>query len=89
MKRFGLNRKLEMVFFMLFVDGSPSFFMTVLTVDEGNGAEGHGTWGILDGAQAGGYVQIFLNSSDPDAQARVRAGSDAACNGLDLRRPHS
>lgn len=30
-----------------------------LTFDEGNGAEGYGTWGILDSSQAGGYMQVF------------------------------
>lgn len=28
--------------------------------DEGNPAEGHGSWGMLDGAQVGGHAQVFL-----------------------------
>ena len=43
----------------------------VLPFDEGNGAEGYGTWGMLDSAQVGGYVQIFLDSSNPEAQVRA------------------
>lgn len=31
----------------------------VLPFDEGNAAEGYGTWGILDQAQVGGFVQVF------------------------------
>jgi hypothetical protein len=50
---------------------SVNYSSGVLPFDEGNGAEGYGTWGILDGAQAGGYAQIFLDSSNPDAQARA------------------
>jgi hypothetical protein len=31
----------------------------VLSFDEGNGAEGYGTWGILDQAQVGAFHQVF------------------------------
>jgi hypothetical protein len=31
-----------------------------LSFDEGNGAEGYGTWGMLDGARVGGHMQVFL-----------------------------
>jgi hypothetical protein len=32
----------------------------LLAFDEGNAAEGHGTWGMLDNAQIGGYAQPYI-----------------------------
>jgi hypothetical protein len=37
-----------------------SYSSGALPFDEGNGAEGYGTWGMLDSAQVGGYAQMFL-----------------------------
>jgi hypothetical protein len=34
-----------------------------LPFDEGNAAEGHGTWGMLDDARVGGHHQAFLGST--------------------------
>jgi hypothetical protein len=31
-----------------------------LPFDEGNPAEGHGSWGILDGAEVGAHLQAFM-----------------------------
>jgi hypothetical protein len=39
---------------------SVSYTSGALLFDEGNGAEGYGTWGMLDSAQVGGYAQVFL-----------------------------
>jgi hypothetical protein len=50
---------------------SVNYSSGVLPFDEGTGSEGYGTWGILDGAQVGGHAQVFLDSSNPDAQARA------------------
>jgi hypothetical protein len=38
-----------------------------LPFDEGNAAEGYGSWGALDEAQAGGYMQAFLQAGNVDA----------------------
>ncbi len=38
-----------------------------LPMDEGNAAEGHGSWGILSIARAGGYMQYFLGQSGLDS----------------------
>ncbi len=54
----------------LLVYNSLSYSSGVLPFDEGNGAEGYGTWGILDSAQAGGYAQMFLGGG---ANLAVRA----------------
>ncbi len=37
----------------------------VLPFDEGNGSEGHGTWGILDDARVGGYTQVQVDPNNP------------------------
>ena len=42
-----------------------TFTSPALTFDEGNAAEGHGTWGILTPARAGGYVQAYLGNGAP------------------------
>lgn len=41
-----------------------------LPFDEGNPDEDppHGLWGMLNEAQAGGYMQIFLDQGDPDSE---------------------
>ena len=36
-----------------------------LAFDEGNAAEGYGSWGHLDDARVGGYVQVFIDQSGP------------------------
>lgn len=36
-----------------------------LPFDSGNPAEGHGSWGILSPAHAGGHVQAFCSHGDP------------------------
>lgn len=38
--------------------GGTTFTSGPLAFDEGNGAEGYGTWGMLDDARVGGYVQL-------------------------------
>jgi hypothetical protein len=67
----GLSVTLPGTIEYLLVYNSLSYSSGVLPFDEGNGAEGHGTWGILDGAQAGGYMQVFLAAGNPDAQVRA------------------
>ncbi len=37
----------------------------VLPFDEGDPNEGHGTWGILDDARVGGYVQVQVDPNNP------------------------
>jgi hypothetical protein len=39
--------------------------------DEGNPAEPYGTWGMLDGAAAGGHLQFFLQEGAADANINV------------------
>jgi hypothetical protein len=39
---------------------SVNYTSGALAFDEGNPAEPYGTWGMLDGAQVGGYAQVFL-----------------------------
>jgi hypothetical protein len=43
--------------------GATTYTTGRLAFDEGNAAEGFGTWGILDDARAGGYLQVFTASS--------------------------
>jgi hypothetical protein len=38
-----------------------------LPFDEGNPAEGYGSWGMLDDARVGGYMQAFLQGGNPNA----------------------
>jgi len=47
-----------------------------LPFDMGNPDEPeYGFWGILEGAGAGGHMQVFLNSENPDAQVRAEWGN--------------
>jgi hypothetical protein len=39
---------------------SVNYTSGALPFDEGNPAEGYGSWGMLDNAQAGGYAQVFM-----------------------------
>jgi hypothetical protein len=39
----------------------------LLNFDEGNPAEGHGSWGALTPARAGGHMKAFLSQGDPAA----------------------
>jgi hypothetical protein len=43
--------------------GVTTYSSGALAFDEGNGAEGHGTWGMLDGAQVGGYFQPLVGTA--------------------------
>lgn len=45
----------------LYNDGT-AYTSGALAFDEGNPAEGFGSWGMLDNAQAGGFMQVFLGS---------------------------
>lgn len=42
-----------------------------LLFDEGNPAEPYGTWGMLDDARVGGFLQAFLQAGNTDAQLRA------------------
>ena len=49
-----------------------SYSSGVLPFDQGNPNEPqYGFYGILEGAQAGGFVQVFLAAGNPDAQCRA------------------
>ena len=43
--------------------GATSYTSGALAFDEGNPAEGYGSWGHLDDARVGGYVQVFTTQS--------------------------
>jgi len=43
--------------------GGNSYTSGALAFDEGNPAEGYGSWGHLDDARVGGYVQVFTGQS--------------------------
>ena len=43
--------------------GATSYTSGALAFDEGNAAEGFGTWGHLDDARVGGYVQVLTSGS--------------------------
>lgn len=43
--------------------GATNYTSGPLAFDEGNAAEGYGTWGHLDDARVGGYVQVFIDGS--------------------------
>jgi len=42
-----------------------------LPFDEGNPAEPYGTWGIMDDARVGGYIQVFLQGGNSAAGLRA------------------
>lgn len=46
---------------------STSYSSGPLPFDEGNPLEGYGSWGMLDDARVGGYVQCFLQAGNSDA----------------------
>ena len=56
----GLSMENPATIEYLLTYNSLSYSSGVLPFDEGNGAEGYGTWGMLDSAQVGGYAQMFL-----------------------------
>jgi hypothetical protein len=43
--------------------GATTYTSGLLAFDEGNAAEGFGTWGHLDDARVGGYVQVLTTGS--------------------------
>jgi hypothetical protein len=43
--------------------GANFYTSGALAFDEGNPAEGYGSWGHLDNARVGGYVQVFIDGS--------------------------
>ena len=43
--------------------GGTDYSSGALAFDEGNGAEGYGTWGMLDSAQVGGYFQPQVSTA--------------------------
>lgn len=48
----------------IYDDGSMVYTSGVLAFDEGNPNEPYGTWGMLDNAQIGGYMQVFNTASN-------------------------
>jgi hypothetical protein len=48
--------------------GATDYTSGPLAFDEGNAAEGKGTWGHLDDARVGGYVKVFDTTSNLTAQ---------------------
>jgi len=48
--------------------GSTDYTSGVLAFDEGNPAEGFGSWGHLDDARIGGYVQVFSSAGNLTTQ---------------------
>ena len=59
----------------LYTVGGTTYTSGIIPFDEGNGAEGHGTWGILDDARVGGYVQVPINTAIPDNWGRADFGN--------------
>ena len=51
----------------IYEDGTGLYTSGPLPFDEGNPAEGFGSWGMLDDGRVGGYVQEFLQAGNPDA----------------------
>lgn len=43
--------------------GATDYTSGPIAFDEGNAAEGYGSWGHLDDARVGGYVQVFTGTS--------------------------
>jgi hypothetical protein len=56
----GLSEASPATIQYLLTYNSLSYASPVLPFDEGNPLETYGTWGMLDGAQVGGYAQVFL-----------------------------
>jgi len=54
--------------YSLMYNGS-SYSSGALPFDEGNPAEGYGSWGMLDDARVGGYVQVFMQNGNTAAEA--------------------
>jgi hypothetical protein len=59
------------------VKNGVSYTSTPQPFDEGNPAEGHGSWGLLDDGRVGGYFQPQISHSDPDNWGRVDFGNIA------------
>ncbi|MBZ0270175.1 hypothetical protein K8I85_18635 [bacterium] len=53
------------------VDNGTLYTSGPIAFDEGNPAEGYGSWGMLDDARVGGYVQAFLQGGNPNAGLTV------------------
>lgn len=51
--------------------GGMTYSSGQLPFDEGNPAEGFGTWGMLDDGRVGGYLQAFLQAGNPNANLRA------------------
>ena len=51
----GLNAADPAAVRFSYIDGTGTYTSPWLTFDEGNPAEGHGSWGMLDDARVGGY----------------------------------
>lgn len=49
------------------VDYGAHYTSGAIPFDEGNPAEGYGSWGMLDDARVGGYLQAFLQGGNPAA----------------------
>ncbi len=55
----------------IYTDASGTYSSGELPFDEGNGAEGYGTWGMLDDARVGGYFQAQIDAGNPDNWAEI------------------
>jgi hypothetical protein len=55
--------------------GGSSFASPVLAFDEGNAAEGHGTFGMLDDARLGGYFQPQIQVGNPANFSQIVYGN--------------
>ncbi|GJM43530.1 MAG: hypothetical protein DHS20C21_03720 [Gemmatimonadota bacterium] len=64
------------------VDYGGHFTSGPIPFDEGNPAEGMGSWGMLDDARVGGYIQAFLQGGNPGAELSADwANINYMCNG--------
>lgn len=52
-----------------YTDGSGTYSSGPLAFDEGNPAEGYGSWGMLNNAMVGGYYQPYVDNFVPDASS--------------------
>jgi hypothetical protein len=59
----GLNAGSPATIEYLLTLGGTDYTSGPLAFDEGNALEGMGTWGMLDDARVGGYMQIFTGGS--------------------------